>query len=134
MLTAGQLHIIVGQVLVDNWAKALTMFKDEPRFNLLVARGIPQFAMNNRLTSTAGRAWLEKNSLDFSVYLMQRNLETFKTETIPHELAHQIAFALYLDRGHGWMWKSVMVRLGCTPDRCHEMETKSQAKRAGKKE
>lgn len=40
--------------------------------------------------------------------------------TILHEIAHALAGG---KAGHGWQWKIIARRIGCTGDRCHTMET-----------
>lgn len=92
---------------------------------------MPKIVMNNRLTSTAGRAWLKHDKIDLSVYLMTHNEETFYRETIPHELCHHIAWRLYGDFGHRAGWKRTMVKMGLNPERCHNMITLNQRKKAG---
>lgn len=41
-------------------------------------------------------------------------------ETIPHEVAHIVAFALKQDDGHGPKWKRIAQSLGCSGNRCHD--------------
>ena len=88
---------------------------------------IPNIIMNNRLTSTAGRAFIERGYIDLSVFLMERNVEGFLDDTIPHELCHIIAWRLFNDKGHGKAWKNTVLFLGKDPTRCHSYITKSQA-------
>lgn len=88
---------------------------------------LPQVKLNKRLTSTAGRAFLESGYIDLSVYLLGRNTDYYRRDTIPHELCHMIAWRLYQDRGHGQGWKSVMAKMGVDGGRCHSMQTKRQA-------
>lgn len=40
-------------------------------------------------------------------------------ETIPHEVAHIVSYALQLDEGHGKNWKRIAKSLGCSGNRCH---------------
>jgi len=89
---------------------------------------MPIVKLNPRLTSTAGRAWIEHGFIDLSCYLMSNNAQAFADDTIPHELCHMIAWRLYQDRGHGKGWKFTMQKMGLTPTRCHDMETLNQAK------
>jgi predicted SprT family Zn-dependent metalloprotease len=92
---------------------------------------MPIIVMNNRLTSTAGRAWLDSNKIDLSVYLMAHNEEYFYKVIIPHELCHHIAYRLMGDTKHGKHWKETMVKMGLTPDVYHPLITLNQRKKAG---
>jgi SprT protein len=88
------------------------------------------FSMNGRLTSTAGRAFYKEGRLDFSKVLYAQNVETFLNDTVPHELAHIIAYRVYNSSGHDASWKKVMMALGYEPTRCHsyEVQQRSSAK------
>jgi len=85
--------------------------------------------MNARLTATGGRAFLQDGKIDLSCYLMTNNMDNYKTEIIPHELCHIIAWRLYGDKGHGKGWKYVMQEMSVNGKRYHNMTTKSQAER-----
>lgn len=106
----------------DHWRKACQRFP-----NLIIP--MPKIEMNARLTSTAGRAWLEENKIDLSCYLMHHNPEHFAKDTIPHELNHIIAHALYGSKGHDKAWYFVNQELQTETSRCHNLVTKSQAER-----
>jgi SprT protein len=89
-----------------------------------------KFSMNGRLTSTAGRAFLQEGRLEFSKTLYTQNVEAFLNDTVPHELAHIVAFRVFGDKGHGVHWKHVMNFLGFEPTRCHSyaVQKRSTAK------
>jgi SprT protein len=89
-----------------------------------------KFSMNGRLTSTAGRAFLEEGRLEFSKVLYAQNEEQFLNDTVPHELAHIVAYRVFGDRGHGVHWKQVMNFLGFEATRCHSyaVQRRSSAK------
>ncbi len=87
---------------------------------------MPKIEMNARLTATAGRAFYTLDKCDFSCYLMERDPNYFANNTIPHELAHIIAWRLYRDNGHGKAWKSIALELYGDNSRCHSMGTKSR--------
>jgi predicted SprT family Zn-dependent metalloprotease len=93
---------------------------------------MPAIRMNPRLTATGGRAFLDHNYCDFSCYLMEREPDYYKSNTIPHELAHHIAWRLYKDNGHGKAWKDVSKMLYGDDNRCHSMGTKYHHQKAGK--
>ncbi len=87
---------------------------------------LPLVKLNNRLKSTAGRAFIEHGYIDLSVSLMRDNMDYFARDTIPHELAHMIAWRLYGDRGHGKAWKWVAHTLYGANNRCHTMQVKGR--------
>ena len=107
------------------WREAHKMFGDN-------IGTMPAIKMNARLTATGGRAFLDQNYCDFSCYLMDREPDYFKANTIPHELAHHIAWRLYKDNGHGAAWKNVALQLYGENNRCHAMGTKHRHQKAGK--
>lgn len=113
----------IAEFLAMKWWK-----KAEDKFGLKIGK-MPAVKMNSRLTSTAGRAFLEQDYIDLSCYLMDNNREYFAEDTIPHELAHIIAWRLYKDRGHGAAWKSVALALYGANNRCHTMQTKRKAEK-----
>lgn len=41
--------------------------------------------------------------------------------TLKHEMAHLLAWVYYNERGHGSCWKGIMIRLGGSTNRCHNM-------------
>lgn len=40
-------------------------------------------------------------------------------DTIQHEIAHAIEFALFRNSSHGWRWKKIAAQVGAKPERCH---------------
>lgn len=83
--------------------------------------------MNGRLTSTAGRAFLESGKLEFSPSLYEANEAEFLNDTVPHEFAHLVAYRVYGDKGHGIGWKAVMQDMGFNATRCHSYEIPKRA-------
>lgn len=65
------------------------------------------------------------NEVKFNAELYVQNKEDFINRTVPHELAHLIANALYpyQIKSHGREWKQVMNRLGLEAKRCHSYDT-----------
>jgi SprT protein len=64
-----------------------------------------------------GRVW----QVRYNAILLAREPDAFLAQTIPHECAHLIAFAIH-GRGirpHGEEWQAVMRHLGAEPRRCH---------------
>lgn len=64
-----------------------------------------------------GRVW----QIRYNPVLLAREGDAFLTQTVPHEVAHLIAFALFGRdiRPHGEEWQGVMRHLGAEPRRCH---------------
>jgi SprT protein len=83
----------------------------------------PQIKLNKRLKTTAGRAFYaaKPQYVDLSFELVSQYLPNFMVDTIPHELAHLVAWTVYNEPGHGTAWKHVMRSLGLEPTRCHSM-------------
>lgn len=75
--------------------------------------------------TTAGRAWLGQWRIQLNEQLCKENLEDFINDTVPHEVAHLVAYKVFGDDGHGDGWRSVMRALGLNPTRCHDYETKN---------
>lgn len=84
--------------------------------------------------SNAGMAYPASYKLRFNYGLLERNIETFIGQTVPHECAHIItSFAYDKPTAHGPEWRSVMVKLGVEPKRCHNYEIKGIQVRKHKK-
>lgn len=73
--------------------------------------------------TTAGRAWLNQWRIQLNEQLCKENVEDFINSTVPHEVAHLVAYKVFGDDGHGKGWKSVMRALGLDPERCHDYDT-----------
>lgn len=73
--------------------------------------------------TTAGKARFSKNEIFINPGLFVRNREKFFETTIPHEIAHLIAFAVFRDNGHGEGWKHVMRLFKVPVNRCHTYDT-----------
>lgn len=126
--------LLIAQITAKaTWAKAHAIWGD-------AIGKLPTIEMNARLTSTAGRAFMltAKNridcptmieKMDFSYYLMVNNHDEFISQIIPHECAHFIAMRIYGDENHGKGFYYVMQELGCRPEHCHPMQTKSMAEK-----
>jgi SprT protein len=64
-----------------------------------------------------GRVW----QVRYNSVLLAREPDAFLAQTVPHECAHLVAFALF-GRGirpHGPEWQGVMRHFGAEPRRCH---------------
>ena len=88
----------------------------------------PTFSLDLKGCS-AGQANMQTNHIRINPVLFKGNRDVMLTVTIPHEIAHLVAYNVYRDHGHGKGWKNVMRRFGLVPDRCHSLDT-SSVKRA----
>jgi SprT protein len=68
----------------------------------------------------------------YNPVLMQANAEDFLSTTVPHEVAHLVAYAKYglRIRPHGPEWRSVMHFYGVVPERCHRYDLSDVSGRA----
>ena len=69
----------------------------------------------------AGQANGRRNLIRFNRELAERYPEDFVAQTVPHELAHLVAFKKFgaSIRPHGREWQAVIVALGAEPRRTH---------------
>lgn len=100
----------------DIWAQAQALYGNE-------VGELPPIMFNNRLKSTAGRAFMlvAYNRANFpdliervelSKKLYENNQNAFLSDTIRHELGHFIAFRVFGEENHGKKWREVMNALG----------------------
>ena len=75
---------------------------------------------SNRMTSCAGRAFYgSPYKILLSTQILKSNPELFISRTPAHEAAHIIVHAVFNEKGHGHLWKSVCMGLKIEPKRCH---------------
>lgn len=89
----------------------------------------PQVSLDLR-GQKAGVAYLQRNLLRFNAQLYRENHEHFLAQTVPHEVAHLLAQALYGDRirPHGREWQALMTGLfGLPAQRCHDYQVPTRA-------
>lgn len=87
----------------------------------------------------AGVAHLQRNTLEFNSDLLKNHVDKIIADTVPHELAHLVHFALrpYDFRkgsrlGHGRYWQMIARMLGlANPTRCAEWATQDTCEAAG---
>lgn len=72
----------------------------------------------------SGKAWINKNLLQFNPILLSENPEVFVKQTVLHEVVHLGAFFKYGSRidPHGQQWKNLMIIMGGRPVRCHNYD------------
>lgn len=74
---------------------------------------------------TAGYAHIAENRITLNKNLMNdpRHLEDMLDQTLPHEVAHLIAYQINpRDQAHGRTWRQVMNVLGKEARRCHSYD------------
>jgi len=77
---------------------------------------------------TAGQFRIERDGravIRYNLGLLRRYRERFLRQTVPHEVAHYLAFARYGRniRPHGPEWQRIVRALGGAPERCHDYDT-----------
>lgn len=82
----------------------------------------PAILLNLR-GNNAGTATPQKNLLRFNQQLLQENHQHFLNQTVPHEVAHLIAYFLFglSIKPHGKEWQHIMTAVyQLPPKRCHQ--------------
>lgn len=61
--------------------------------------------------------------ININPVLLNENIEYVVNQTVPHEVAHVVAYSVYSNaiRGHGVEWSNIMRLFGCEPNRCHKL-------------
>lgn len=91
----------------------------------------PHIELNLRGQS-AGTANLQNNSLRFNKQLLIENKQHFLKQTVPHEVAHLIAYQLFgiVIKPHGKEWRYIMQIVFQLPaERCHHYKIDRKTKR-----
>jgi SprT protein len=67
----------------------------------------------------------------YNPILLRENPESFIAETVPHEVAHMVAYLRYgrSIRPHGPEWRAIMAQFGAEPERCHRYDLSGVARR-----
>lgn len=83
--------------------------------------------------TTAGKAWIGRNTIEFNPILLRDNIEEFLGRTPGHEVGHHAAHAKFGHdiKPHGYEWGKVMWALGLPAVRCHNYDTTNVARRGG---
>lgn len=89
--------------------------------------------LNIRMRSTLGRAHYLHNKIELHFRALNGNREQFE-KTFAHELAHLLSVAIFgpMGRGHGRLFKVIMLALGHVPNRTHSHDV-SEFKRKHKR-
>ena len=104
--------------------------KCEQHYHQLFKR--PEIRYNIRNTN-GGEAWFNRTLIRLNLTFLVENEEKFLATTVPHEVAHLVARAVYTDkphngkkvRPHGTEWKEVMGVLGVEPKTKHTYDITS---------
>lgn len=75
--------------------------------------------------TTAGYAFYDPPVVDFNMAIYRENTEEFLARTVPHEVAHIVAYQIMGEKGkgHGYWWKFVMEQVFKIPaKRCHSYD------------
>jgi len=83
--------------------------------------------------TTCGNYSCKKHTIGVNLILLHENETDYLTETIPHEVAHAFTHYLYQSNNqcgknygnkkvmpHGTEWKTIMMKFGKNPTRCHD--------------
>lgn len=75
--------------------------------------------------TTAGTAHSGKWEINLNSILVIENVDAMIDHTVPHEVAHLVAFKMYGRhiKPHGQEWQDVMRRFAKQPHRCHQYDT-----------
>lgn len=101
----------------------------EKRLNRSFIR--PEIYLNLRGKS-AGIAIPTKNRLRFNAYLLENNQDHFLKQTVPHEIAHLIAYTLFGPqiKPHGKQWQQLMIQVfEVQALRCHQYTLEKKPKK-----
>jgi len=80
---------------------------------------------------TSGKAWTGNNCsffrIEYNWQLAQENMDTFLSQTVPHEVAHIIANEFFKEMWpdgvlHSCLWEFVMIKFGKVPNKHHHYD------------
>jgi SprT protein len=72
--------------------------------------------------AVAGYACYGPWAMRFNMHIAHTHYDKYLARTVPHEVAHMVEKYVFGTSGHGKRWKSIMVRFGCEPSRCHSYD------------
>lgn len=94
------------QAIVDEVLTETAWAYDEP----------PTITLSDRVTSSRmATSYLTRGEIVFYWQSMRHDPRTFFEDTVRHELAHFLAYALYRERAHGKRWRECAEALGAYP-------------------
>jgi predicted SprT family Zn-dependent metalloprotease len=69
-----------------------------------------------------GRCSYTKKLISLSEFYVVNNSFDDIQNTILHEIAHALSFLVFKERGHGHIWKSLAIQIGCSGERCRKAD------------
>lgn len=92
-----------------------------------VSLPVPGIGFDLRGTA-AGQVRIERRQwrIRYNAVLLEQHTQRFLKRTVPHEVAHLVAYQLHGPRirPHGREWKAIMVHFGADASRCHDFDTR----------
>lgn len=69
----------------------------------------------------------------FNMFIAENNLSEFMNDTVPHEVAHMVAYGVSRRTGkrlqpHGYEWQAICRKLGGNAKRCHSFQVEEKVK------
>jgi len=94
------------------------------RLNLRARELEIRFDLRGRAAGQARCGSRDPWLIRYNAVLLRENGERFIAETVPHEVAHLVAYHRHGPRirPHGPEWQAIMGQLGATPERCHQYD------------
>lgn len=67
---------------------------------------------------------MTKCNININPVLLNENIEYVVNQTVPHEVAHVVAYSVFGDaiRKHGVEWIRIMRLFGCKTNTCHDLD------------
>jgi len=89
---------------------------------------LPKLSFELNSSHVAGQALLRSWKIKINPEFLEQYPDKIISRTVPHEVAHLVAYKVYpyAKQHHGPEWKSVAVKLGTEPTRCHSMHLPSK--------
>lgn len=87
---------------------------------------VPVIPVSFDIRGPAGHAIYRPPSVSFNLPMLFQEKQDFIDRTVPHEVAHCLAYLKFgdLGRGHGDIWRYVLQTIGGTDlTRCHQFDT-----------
>jgi len=83
------------------------------------------FKLKGRVAGKFIRNLIKKSSeIRYNKVLLEENEDDFLKRTVPHEIAHYVAYKMNsFCKPHGYEWKKVMRDFECDVKRCHSYDT-----------
>ena len=120
-------------VLMGEASRRTAALLDQARrdFNLHIPTPEVRFDLRGKAAGQVrlaqGKIW----QIRYNRLLLAREPDAYLIQTVPHEVAHLVAFAIHGQRirPHGREWQVVMRHFGAEPRRCHDFAVDDLAAR-----